>query len=172
MVKKVKDIDRREYQKEYYLENKQEISKRKSERYKTDSEYKKAIAEASKRRNEKKKIERAMMREKGILNRKPYKRKNKHLFATIQDNQVKLYSVRVLADKIKKTIGTVNNYIKLGIIPNTPFRMMKNGELKGARLYTDGMISVVRDNISSRVDRRSNIGEKILQGWRDLGINI
>ena len=78
------------------------------------------------------------------------------------------FPISYLAERIERSVSTVNNWSRGGSLPETPLRT--GG---GMRLYTDGMIEVVREHVEEwgkvpEFDKKFRDG--ILDGWKQIGI--
>ena len=161
--------DRSEYQKNYYLSHKGERSVKRKERYHADAEYRKKCIEQS-RRSAKRRAEKLKMdREAGIV---PMPKKSGVRYPVdvyFMGGVVKAYSVSQLADYIGRNKNSVKNWIKDGVIPETPLR--HHGRV---RLYTEPMMNAVKF-VFARYGRikgknRNEICDDIISSWKQLGI--
>jgi len=166
-----KDIskDRSLYQREYYESHKEELSKKRKEKYQNDSEYREKVKEASRRYREKKRVEREALKKEGKWP-KPKKRGPRTIvMVNLNGKKVEAYTIPVLAKKIRRSISTVNKWITVGTIPKTPFLSKTGG-----RLYTDAMVLVIKMAIQSRgiVGDDPEVRKEIVEGWKRFGIPI
>lgn len=118
--KKNKKRNRDGYNKNYYAENRDRILEKKRGRYHEDAGYREQCkAQARERRMEHKENREDPMIEVGGI-------------------RSAAFPVRVLSERIGKSVSTINHWQRTGTIPATPF--YSGG---GHRLYTEGMIVVV-----------------------------
>lgn len=157
--------DRSEYQRFYYEQHKDELSKRRKRKYREDTEYRMKVKEASKRYREEQKRNRKPKPKSEKKEREP----RKPVVVKVGDTVAWGYTVSVLAKRIGRSINTVNKWISIGAIPKTPL-----WSKRGDRLYTDAMILIVKIAIQSRgiVGADPEVYNEIFQGWRDIGIKV
>jgi hypothetical protein len=94
---------------------------------------------------------------------------HKPLTVEIRGKTKRLYRFSMLASQVGRSIHVVDSWIRAGSVPPTPFRTKR-----GDRLYTDGMIVVVREAVGSRktVGSSKAVYKEIVKGWSKLGIKI
>lgn len=155
--------ERKEYQRQYYLRNREKISQRKKNKYQNDFESRERAKEASKMYRVRKKAEEDKMRAEGKIPIVKKKSSNNPIHINIGGKICIGYPIEVLADEIDRSIYTIKNWIKTGVIPDTPIKI--NGK---TRLYTDGMILSIK--IALKLDK--DIYNKIVNEWLKLGFNV
>lgn len=162
--------ERKEYQRQYYLRNREKISKRKKDRYQSDSEAREHAKEAAKMYRTKKKAEEDKLRAEGKIPIVKPKKQEKPVRINIGGKVCIGYPIEILANEIGRSVFTIKNWIKTGIIPDTPLKI--NGR---KRLYTDGMILSIKIALQSKgiiwfVDKE--MYNKIVDDWLKLGLNV
>jgi hypothetical protein len=160
-------IDRSSYQRDYYERKKGELSEKRKARYRRDPEVRERAKDAARRYREKKKAEREQMIAEGIIS--PSKKAVKRRKEVVLVNGVKknAYTITTLAKRIGRPVYTVNSWINIGTIPKTPFRSKR-----GDRLYTDGMILIVKMTCQpfKRIGKNKAVYERIKSGWERYGV--
>ena len=142
--------DRKEYNATYYGKNKDELLEKKRARYHSDPEYRQRQIEAAR-----------AYRKKVSENKPP-------ITVEYGDSRAFAYRVRVLAERVNRSVSTINHWQRLGVLPQTPF--YSDG---GHRLYTDDMITVVSQVLSMMPKPSSDeaaFRAAILTGWKNMGI--
>jgi DNA-binding transcriptional MerR regulator len=79
-------------------------------------------------------------------------------------------TITVAAERIGRSVDTLNHWSKVGLLPVTPLRSPR-----GDRLYTDGMILVMKMAIMKRGQvsvKDQTFRAEIVSGWRELGVEI
>ena len=158
--------DRSDYQSEYYEKNKDKLADKAASRYKDDPEYRQRAIEVSRKHRAKKKKERDKIRAAGELpKRKPTT--SKPVYVDIGGEQVLVHRIAVLAKRIGRSVDALNKWISNGSVPQTPFRTRR-----GDRLYTDGMILVVKFAVQAKgiVGHNKEVYDEIVNGWAELEI--
>lgn len=101
---------------------------------------------------------------------------------TINGQEVRMYTIGALATALGVSVPAIRKWIKLGYLPQAPYRlpsnMVVNGQkVSGRRLYTEETIQAVVDIFeeegvlgSSRIDWGSHeeIPIKVIEAWQDL----
>lgn len=161
--------DRSDYQRDYYERQKEALSLKRKERYRSDPEARRKSIEASRTYRLKKKAERDAKIARGEIPVGHKTGPRKPVLLKVGGKKVNGYTITVLAERLSRSADTVNKWISSGVIPATPFRSKRDD-----RLYTDGMILVVKLAIQSRGIVRKDGGarDEIIKGWHNLGINI
>lgn len=160
--------DRREYQKYYYEQNKEDLSKQRKDRYKNDPEYREKVKAASKRYRAEQREKREKEKPKGAPVKRE-RRPRRPVVVKVNGSEVLAYTVPVLASRVGRSINTINRWIYTGTIPKTPL-----WSERGDRLYTDAMIRVVKMAIQFRgiVGDDPAVRDEILDGWKSIGISV
>jgi len=160
--------DRSDYQYEYYQKNKGKLAEERQGRYQEDPEYRQRAIEASRKHRAKKKKERDILRAEGkIPKRKPTE--SKPVYAEVDGKKIIVHRIAVLAKRIGRSVDVLNKWINCGSVPQTPFRTRR-----GDRLYTDGMILVVKFSVQAKgiVGHNTDVYDEIVEGWAELGIDV
>ncbi len=160
--------DRGEYFQAYYIERKAELSAAKKQRYDDDPDYRKKAKEAAQRARLRQKIERKRQIASGEI--VPVNRSSPRGpgVVIVDGDDVAAYTVTVAAKMIKRSVDTINYWTRIGLFPETPIR-----SARGDRLYTDGMILVVKTAVARRGKIASSdetFRAEIEGGWRELGV--
>jgi hypothetical protein len=160
---------RRQYQREYYLQRKEELSRDRKEKYRTDPEYREKAKEAARQYRESRRRQVAHLREIGKL--PPVTRERgprKAVQVEVDGEAVPAYTITTLASRLNRSVAVVNYWIRSGLLPKTPFRSARRD-----RLYTDGMILVVKMAVNKRgvvKGKDKSFTEEIVNGWAEIGI--
>jgi len=150
------------YFEDWYNENRLSILARRRERYASDPDYAEKCREASSRYRETLKGRRQ--------SHPPAKRPRKPTQISLNGQLCEGWSVGHLAEKINRSIPTVNHWSKMGLLPETPLR--GNGD---ARLYTAPMMRVVKSAVLRRGEVRrtdATFYEEVAEGWRRAGVDL
>jgi hypothetical protein len=162
--------DRSDYQREYYLKRKDTLSQERKDKYRSDPSYReKAIAQARRYRREKRE-ERERLRAEGKLPPAKSGGPRKPTEVDIGGRKVLAYTITIAAQRLGKSKSTLNNWTRQGVLPVTPLRTEG-----GDRLYTEGMIMVMKLAISKRVRisvKDNTFYQEVVDGWRELGVNV
>jgi len=165
--------DRKAYFENYYQEKKGELLQRRNERYKSDPEYREKAKERARAWRAKKKQQRDEEREKlraeGKLENEG-KRPRKPVLVIVGGRTLTAYPMKIVAEKLDRSVGAINYWSKIGLLPHTPIRTKG-----GNRLYTEGMILVMQMAISrrGRISKTdTTFRDEIIAGWEELGIPV
>lgn len=165
-----KDIrkDRREYQRFYYQQRKEELSNKRKQKYREDPEYRQKVMEASKAYRDKQKIKMAKLKAAGKIISKRHRGPRKPVVLNINGKAVYAYTLSTLAERVGRSRDTINHWISIGTIPKTPL-----WSKRGDRLYTDAMILIVKMAVQTRgvVGHNPMMRAEIAAGWSDIGIH-
>lgn len=162
---------RSEYFAQYYEVNRESLSQKRKEKYENDPEYRERAKQAAKRRRKRLKKEREELRAKGLLpssDRRTGPREPVEVL--IGDSRMLAYTITVAAQKVGRSPDTLNYWAKKGLLPQTPVRSPR-----GERLYTDGMILIIKSAVMKRGEVSAKDGmfrQEILEGWRQLGLPV
>jgi hypothetical protein len=162
--------DRKEYFQNYYLDHKQDLSKKRHERYHTDPEYRERAKRAAREYRRRKKEERDRLRAEGKLPPARPKGPRKPTTVMVNGDKCTAYTVTITAQRLNRSVDTINYWTKAGLLPATPIRSKR-----GDRLYTDAMILVMQMAISRRGKialRDKTFREEIERGWEDAGVVV
>lgn len=149
---------REEYYREWYDEHRPELLVKRRSRYATDPEYAERCRESA----------RKYRRERKGRTDVAEKRPRKPFTVTVGGHTDKGYTVGYVAEKVGRSVATVNHWLKSGLLPVTP--LVSDG---GARLYTERMIAVIAREVSSRdrvMKSDKTFYSSILQEWESMGV--
>ena len=168
MVESTDDRDRRQYQHEYYQANRDSLSEQRKQRYREDPAYRDEILVQVRAYRKKKRQERERLREAGLLPPPKVGGPRAPLRVTSNGVSTIAYTVGRVAIEIQRSKHTINYWTRIGLLPKTPFR-----SARGDRLYTEGMVLVMRIAINKR--NRIAAGDReftheIRCGWEALGV--
>lgn len=158
--------NREGYFEEWYDINRDTLLKGRREKYVKDPDYAAKCRANSKAYRERMKEQRAAIKEGSVD--APEKRPRKPVSVYVNGRECAGWSIGILAERINRSIPTVNHWSKMGLLPQTPIR--GNG---AARLYTDAMISVVKHAVMSRGEIRKTdhtFSEDVIKGWTAAGV--
>lgn len=156
---------------DWYEKNKEALSQRRKKRYHNDKEYRDKVLGQNKDYRTKKSAE------KPVKARVRVPKHRKPVVVSVEINgatqEVEMFHVGAFARAIGKSVITVHQWERTGLLPRTPFLL---GAGKQERLYTAEMVGVVRDALSTRgssiLVSDSAFTKEILAGWAALGIVI
>ena len=159
--------DRKEYHSGYYKRHKQELSDKRKKKYRDDPAVRQKAIDASRAYRAKKKQERAEMIDKGLLPPPRERGPRKPVIVDIGGVRSWANTITVFAQRINRSVEAINNWINIGTLPRTPLRSSR-----GDRLYTDGMIRVVKTAVFARgiVGKSKDVYEEVKRGWEKLGV--
>lgn len=159
--------------KTWYEKNGSELAERRRHRYANDPDYKDRVLEQNRKYRSKK------VKERGdkptIKVRVPKTRKP--IEGTVQvhgvPTELELVHVGTFARQIGRSVPTIHQWERSGILPKTPFSLVGND--KQERLYTRNMIQVVRQALDKRSGTISSSDKsftaEVLDGWKAAGLN-
>lgn len=147
------------YYDEWYDKNKDDVAKRRKERYENDPEYQQTVL---KRSADYRKRQREVSQVRVPRHQRP------RMFK-LNGSEVALYSIGAFAAYINRSVQSINHWETNGLLPRTPYRQ---GE-RGFRFYSAEMMEVVRRIVGNKrrlypVDE--SMGDEIRQAWADLGV--
>ena len=158
----------------WYGKNKEALSQRRKKRYHGDKQYRKKVLAQNKNYRAKKATERpasSKVRVRAANHRKPVVMR---IDLGGVDQDVTMVHIGAFARAISRSIPTIHQWERLGLLPKTPFLLC--GKSKQERLYTPDMIAVVRTALKTRKKSVSatdaNFNKEILEGWISLGIHM
>ncbi len=158
----------------WYEENKEELAARRKERYANDPEYKERVLEQNRKHREARKKEEAKKPKPKV--RVPRNRKPLTALVLLDGAPTpkELVHIGAFSRAIGKSIPTVHQWERSGLLPRTPLFM--NGNAKKERLYTAEMIEVVKVEIIKRSGRVSasdlTFRDDVTAGWLGVGISL
>jgi hypothetical protein len=144
--------NRAEYNRKYYQKKKADILARKRDRYNNDPEYREKMKKAAREQRRKRR---------GDTPKTPP-------VIEVGDIRERAHPVSTLAERINKSVSTINHWQRVKILPMTPF--YSGG---GHRLYTDSMITVIEQALSlfPRPGRGDDsFFQAVRNGWDNLGV--
>jgi len=168
MAEPTEKKDRKAYFQFYYAERKADLSQKRKDRYQADPEYRERAKEAARAYRRRKKEERERLRASGELPPARPKGPRKPVDVMIRGERCQAYTVTVTAQRLNRSVDTINYWTKVGLLPPTPIRSKR-----GDRLYTDAMIVVMQTAISRRGKvalKDTAFCQEILDGWREAGV--
>jgi len=158
------------YFKEYYGENRGEISERRRERYANDPEYRGKVLQRSREYREE-------QRSQGRVRLPKYAHGRK--FETGNGGSIELFTIGAFARAIGRSVQCVNHWERQGIMPKTPYRLLQgsDGRERWFRFYTREQANVVLEIIGEkgRLDPPIDIAamnKAIMEGWRAAGVPV
>jgi hypothetical protein len=160
--------------KDWYAKHAAELAEKRRQRYENDPEYKQKVLEQNRAYREKKSAEAKKIPKPRV--RIP--RHRKPVAINVPINGVltlkQLVHVGYFARAISRSVPTVHQWERSGVLPRTPFTLV--GRNKQERLYTSEMIAVVRSAMEARSGTISisdrTFHEEIVNGWKGIGVDI
>ncbi len=162
--------DRSDYFRTYYEENREELSDKRRDRYQSDPEYRERAKEAARVYRAKKKAERDRLIAEGKIEPASRGGPRKPVEVQVNGRPALAYTITTVANEVGRSVDALNNWAKSGIFPITPLR-----SAGGDRLYTTAMILVLKDAILKRGTvsaKDESFCEEVLDGWRELGLDV
>lgn len=154
-------MEMNEYNKKYYMDNKERLSAKRKERYASDPEYRDAQLKRADERRKK------LAESKPVVEGKVGRPRKPVLVETINGTK-NAFTIGHFAQIIDRPQITLRSWISRGLIPKTPF---KNGSEES--LWTHDMINVVLTALSGRGQISSGdvrFTQEIADGWRQHGV--
>lgn len=151
------------YYEQWYKENRDEVAKKRKQRYESDPDYREMVLERSAKYRE---------RQREVTQvRVPRHHKPRMFQREGDEKKVPLYSIGAFASYINRSVQSINHWESNGLLPRTPYRVGK----RGFRYYSAEMMEVVRRVVGNK--RRLfpvdvGMGEEIHQAWIDLGVPV
>jgi hypothetical protein len=162
--------DRREYQRQYYLDKKERISQERKQRYQEDAEYRAAILERVKEYRTELRSKRSKLRNEGKIPPPHPRGPRQPMKVIVNGVSTVAYTVGRLAEEINRSKDVINYWSRIGLLPKTPYRSSR-----GDRLYTECMTIVLKLAIWKRgrvsVSDRT-FTDEVRRGWEGLGVVI
>jgi len=159
--------DRRDYYKEYYRRNRDEIAEKKKSRYYDDEGYRQRRIAAQREYRERKRRE----LESKLKGKKPERKKGQPRgpeTVIVNGVEEEAFTTGVLAERVGRSKVTIGYWSRNGVFPATPFF-----NKRGDRLYTRRMIEIVAD-VLSRYGRMpsgdTSFRDEVEDAWRDVGV--
>lgn len=153
---------RKDYYADWYQQNRDRISEKRKAAYQEDSEYRaKVLSQSAEHRKKKRKAPRVKIPRHQVPRR----------YRTGDGGEVVLFSIGFFALFIGRSVQSINEWEKAGILPKTPY-------IQGTRkfrFYSQAMMAAVQDMIDSKlrlypVDPQ--MYEKIQEAWRSSGVPV
>jgi|GEM_PF-5467474 len=159
---------RKAYFQDYYLDHKAELSKKRHDKYHTDPSYREKAKAAARDYRRRKKEEREKLRAAGKLPPARPTGPRKPVDVMVNGEMCQAYTVTVTAQRLNRSVDTINYWTKVGLLPMTPIRSKR-----GDRLFTDSMILIMQMAISRRGKvalRDESFRKEIEDGWMEVGV--
>lgn len=160
-------IDRSEYQKAYYESRKEELSRKRKEKYHSDPEYRASVIRRSVEYRKKLQNDRKTLVQLGVI---PDARKFlRREFVVFKGKEVPAYGICHVADVVGRNRRTIKLWVDTGIIPDTGFKSKW-----GSMLFTEEMVDVIHQCVSTvdRVRVDSDMRDRIIEGWKGIGLDV
>jgi hypothetical protein len=160
--------------KDWYERNKQKLAERRKDKYHKDKKYRAKVLEQNREYRAKKAEERNSKPKPKV--RIPKHRKPVEMPVKVNGHVVNLQMVHIgaFARAIGRSVPTIHQWERVGLLPRTPYLLKSRN--KQERLYTEGMIFVVRKALSTRGPTVSSsdptFREEIVDGWTAAGIAV
>lgn len=131
---------KKEYAKKYYQEHKEEILKKKRERYKTDPEYRKSIVDAKIKNYKRYKEEKKAYKK--LLKKNPLLKEPREVLIEVAGKKfiVPVRTLGYLATVLGTTVRMIRHWEREGIIPEPKYR-----DGRGVRLYPDFQVKKIAE---------------------------
>jgi len=158
----------------WYEKNKEALSKKRKERYRSDKDYREKVLEQNKDYRAKKAKEKPSQQKTKV--RTPKHRKPVSLKVVLNGKAQELSMVHVgaFARAIGRSVPTIHQWERIGLLPRTPYLL--SGKNKQERLYSADMIGVVRSVLSTRgttvATADTAFYQEIRDGWEALGVIV
>lgn len=154
--------DRTIYYKQWYEQHREEISKKRKRIYEEDEDYrKKVLSDSAKYREKMREIPRIRVARHHIPREYP----------TGDGGKIVLFSIGVMAIYIQRSVQSIGQWERNGVIPQTPYR----SGMRGFRFYTAEMMDAIKSIIGNKRrlypvdDEMTNL---IRQKWIDAGVPV
>lgn len=176
ILKKTKRIgageerDRSAYQRAYYEKRSAELSEKRKRQYREDPAYREQALAQVRAYRRKQRAERERLRAAGKLPPPHVGGPRAPLRVLLNGVSTIAYTIGRAAVEVQRSKDTLNYWTRIGLLPQTPFR-----SVRGDRLYTEGMVLIMRIAIAKRAriaasDRAFYL--EVRQGWEGLGVEI
>ena len=160
--------------KDWYEENKEVLADRRRDRYHNDPKYQAKVKAWNKQYTARKRAEKKKKPKPKV--RVPKHRKPILLEVVVYGESVEtqLVYVGAFARHIGRSVQTVYDWEKRGLLPRTPYQLV--GKTKKDRLYTAGMVKVVKAVLSKRGLKISTsdptFRQEVVEGWSSAGTEV
>lgn len=163
--------------KQWYERNKEKLAERRKARYHSDKKYKAKVLKQNKDYREKKAKERDTEKPK-IKPKLRSPKQRQPIEREVQVNghreRVVLFHIGELARALGRSVGSIHQWERIGLLPRTPY--LSKSKKKKERLYTEGMIDVIKDVLKTRGKTVSSsdplFRQEVVEGWTKLGVNV
>lgn len=160
--------------KDWYKRNKDRLAERRKVKYHSDKKHRKKVLEQNREWRAGKAKELSEKPKPKV--RIPKRRKPIEMDVQIYGKSAKVNLVHIgtFASAIGRSVPTIHQWERLGMLPRTPYLLRSRS--KQERLYTEDMILVVRDVLSTRgptiSSADSTFREEIIEGWEAAGVVV
>lgn len=153
---------RKDYYAEWYQANKDRISKKRKRAYQEDPEYREKVLSQSAEHRER---QRSAPRVKVPRHQVPKR------YKTGDGGEVVLYSIGFFAMFITRSVQSINEWERNGILPRTPYVQ----GTRRFRFYTQAMMEAVKEHVGTKrrlypVD--PEMYDKIVAAWEESGVPV
>jgi len=158
--------------KDWYKRNKERLAERRKVKYHSDKKHRKKVLEQNREWRSNKTKERGEKPKPKV--RIPKHRKPVEMTVQINGSteETSLVHIGTFARIIGRSVPTIHQWERLGLLPRTPYLLTSRN--KQERLYTEGMIQVVKKALSTRgptiSSADSTFREEIVEGWETAGV--
>lgn len=157
--------------KEWYDKNKEEISRRRRERYKNDKKYRSKILRKNREYRERNSNKKRNRRKDDTNTKEPVVMDVTLAGVTYRK---KMVYVGDLANAVNRSVATIHKWERSGLLPVTPFRTESYDDHGSFRLYTEDMVDAVKKVVDKRGDRvyytDTSFRMEVESKWRNLGV--
>lgn len=156
---------------QWYENNKEKLSQKRKDKYQKDPKHRAKVL----KQNDISRAKKALDKPFKMRSRLPKKRKPLLVKAFMGDavQEATMVHIGDFSKSIKRSIATIYKWEKAGLLPRTPFFL--SSKSKQERLYTAGMIDVVKKSLSTRLNVSLSdlrFREEIVAGWKLIGVSI
>ena len=160
--------------KDWYERNKSKLAERRKGKYKSDKKYRQKVLEQNREYRSRKAKERQSKPKPKV--RIPKHRKPVEMPVQVNGHieNVQMVHIGAFARAIGRSVPTIHQWERLGLLPRTPYLLKSKN--KQERLYTEAMIVVVRETLSTRGPTISSsdptFWQEVTNGWAAAGIAV
>lgn len=158
----------------WYEKNKEALSLKRKERYHSNKEYREKVLEQNKDYRARKAKEKPSQPKAKVRTPKHRKPVSLKISVNGKPQDVAMVHVGAFARAIGRSVPTVHQWERIGLLPRTPFLL--SGKNKQERLYSADMIGVVRNVLSTRgttvASTDTAFYQEIRDGWAALGVLV
>lgn len=158
----------------WYERNREALSEKRKQRYHQNKEYRDKVLEQNKNYRAKKAKEKPLQPKAKVRTPKHRKPVQMEIVLKGKVHQLALVHVGAFARAIGRSVPTIHQWERVGVLPKTPFLL--RGKNKQERLYSADMIGVVRAALSTRGATVSSSDQAFYQeikdGWEALGVLV